>query len=62
MRFQSPLIAGVLLWAATTVYVLGDPVTFAKEIEPIGEPLVRKVMGDNLARLMNVKNVPMAKA
>jgi predicted TIM-barrel fold metal-dependent hydrolase len=40
---------------------LGDPVTFAKEIEHIGEPLVRKVMGDNLARLMNVKNVPLAK-
>jgi predicted TIM-barrel fold metal-dependent hydrolase len=41
---------------------LGDPVRFAEEIEHVGPELVGKVMGGNLARLMNVENVPLAKA
>jgi predicted TIM-barrel fold metal-dependent hydrolase len=41
---------------------LGDPVTFAEEIEHLGPELVAKIMGKNLARLMNVENVPLAKA
>jgi len=39
---------------------LGEPVEFAEEIGHLGEPLLRKVMGDNLARLMNVPNVALA--
>ena len=41
---------------------LGDPVTFAEEIRHLGDELVRKVMGGNLARLMNVDNAALAKA
>jgi hypothetical protein len=37
-------------------------VAFAEEIGHLGDPLLRKVMGDNLARLMNVKNTPLAGA
>jgi predicted TIM-barrel fold metal-dependent hydrolase len=40
---------------------LGDPITFAKEIAHLGPELVGKVMGNNLARLMNVKNEPLAR-
>ena len=41
---------------------LGDPVTFAEEIRHLGDELVRKVMGGNLARLMNVDNAALATA
>ncbi len=41
---------------------LGEPVEFAAEIGHLGEPLLRKVMGDNLARLMNVPNVALTPA
>ena len=34
---------------------LADPVAYADELAHHGEPLVRKFMGDNLARLMNVR-------
>ena len=40
---------------------LGDPVTFAGEIGHLAPELVGKIMGGNLARLMNVPNVPLAK-
>jgi len=39
---------------------LGEPVKFAEEIRHLGDELVRKVMGGNLARLMNVENAPLA--
>jgi predicted TIM-barrel fold metal-dependent hydrolase len=41
---------------------LADPVKFADEIGPLGEQLVRKVMGGNLARLMNVESTALAGA
>ena len=41
---------------------LGDPVKFAEEIGHLGDELVRKVMGDNLARLMNIENAKLAGA
>ena len=41
---------------------LADPVKFADEISPLGEELVRKVMGGNLARLMNVESTALAGA
>jgi predicted TIM-barrel fold metal-dependent hydrolase len=41
---------------------LGDPVKFAEEIGHLGNELVGKVMGGNLARLMNEKNAPLAPA
>jgi len=41
---------------------LGDPVKFVEEIGHLGDELVRKAMGDNLARLMNMENVPLAGA
>ena len=40
---------------------LAEPVKFAEEISHLGDQLLRKVMGDNLARLMNLENVPLAK-
>lgn len=41
---------------------LADPVKFAEELGALDGALVRKVMGDNLAHLMNVENVPLAHA
>lgn len=41
---------------------LADPIAFADELDHLGEPLVRKVMGDNLARLMNIENTPLVNA
>jgi predicted TIM-barrel fold metal-dependent hydrolase len=41
---------------------LADPVKYAEEIGELGDDLVRKVMGGNLARLMNVENAPLAGA
>jgi predicted TIM-barrel fold metal-dependent hydrolase len=41
---------------------LADPVKYAEEIAHLGDELVGKVMGGNLARLMNVENVPLAAA
>jgi predicted TIM-barrel fold metal-dependent hydrolase len=37
---------------------LADPAKHADELAPLGEELQRKVMGGNLARLMNMENVP----
>ena len=39
---------------------LGDPVQFVDEIAHLGDELVGKIMGDNLARLMNMENKPLA--
>ena len=39
---------------------LADPVKYVEEIGGLGDELVRKVMGGNLARLMNVENAPLA--
>lgn len=39
---------------------LGEPVHFASEIRHLGDELLGKVMGGNLARLMNVENVALA--
>lgn len=39
---------------------LGDPVKYAEEISHLGDELLRKVMGGNLARLMNTKNEALA--
>ena len=41
---------------------LGEPVKFAHEISHLGEELVSKIMGGNLARLMNMENKPLATA
>ena len=41
---------------------LADPVKYAEEIGHLGDELGRKVMGGNLARLMNVENAPLAGA
>jgi len=41
---------------------LGDPVSFVDEIAHLGEEMVAKIMGDNLARLMNMENKPLATA
>jgi len=41
---------------------LGEPVKFADEISHLGEELVSKIMGGNLARLMNMENKPLATA
>jgi predicted TIM-barrel fold metal-dependent hydrolase len=41
---------------------LANPVAFVDELAHHGEPLVRKFMGDNLARLMNVDNTPLTGA
>jgi predicted TIM-barrel fold metal-dependent hydrolase len=41
---------------------LGEPVKYAEEIRHLGGELVRKVMGGNLARLMNVENRALAGA
>ena len=41
---------------------LGDPVSFVDEIAHLGEEMVGKIMGDNLARLMNMENKPLATA
>lgn len=41
---------------------LAEPVRFAEEIGHLGDPLLRRVMGDNLARLMNVENAPLVRA
>ncbi len=41
---------------------LGDPVKYAGEIGHLGDALVRKVMGGNLARLMDVENAALAGA
>ena len=41
---------------------LGDPVKYAEEISHLGDELVRKVMGGNLARLMNRENAALAGA
>jgi predicted TIM-barrel fold metal-dependent hydrolase len=41
---------------------LADPVKYAEEISHLGDELVRKVMGGNLARLMNVENTALASA
>jgi len=41
---------------------LSEPVKFADEIVDLGEELVGKIMGGNLARLMNMENKPIAVA
>ena len=41
---------------------LSEPVKFADEIVDLGEELVGKIMGGNLARLMNMDNKPIAVA
>ena len=41
---------------------LGEPVKFADEISHLGEELAGKIMGGNLARLMNMENKPLATA
>jgi predicted TIM-barrel fold metal-dependent hydrolase len=41
---------------------LADPVKYAEEIGRLGDELVRKVMGGNLARLMKVESTPLAGA
>jgi predicted TIM-barrel fold metal-dependent hydrolase len=41
---------------------LGDPLTFINDLSHHPEELVRKFMGDNLAKLMNIENVSIAPA
>ena len=41
---------------------LANPAHYADEIQHHGEARVRKFMGDNLARLMNIENTPVAPA
>jgi predicted TIM-barrel fold metal-dependent hydrolase len=41
---------------------LGEPVKFADEIAHLGEDLVGKIMGANMARLLNVENAALAVA
>jgi predicted TIM-barrel fold metal-dependent hydrolase len=41
---------------------LGDPIAYVGDLDHHGEALVRKFMGDNLARLMNVENTPVTNA
>jgi predicted TIM-barrel fold metal-dependent hydrolase len=41
---------------------LADPVKYAEEISHLGDELGRKLMGGNLARLMNVESAPLVRA